>query len=50
MPNGFVYAYALNTTPSLDTVGEIQDALIAIGNSQQNWPAHDLFLQYYPEP
>lgn len=49
MPNGFIYAYAVNASPDTG-IAEIENALIAIGQTQQNWPAHDLFPQYFPEP
>jgi len=52
LPNGFVYAFGMNTAPSTNstTVADFENILIAIGNHQQNWPAQDLFPQYYPEP
>jgi len=50
LPTGYIYAFALNTTPDPSIVTELENFLYTTVTTQQNWPDHDLFPQYYPEP
>jgi CubicO group peptidase (beta-lactamase class C family) len=48
--DGYLFAFVFNATPDNDTfINAVYDVLVRLGQTQTNWPSHDLFPQFYSE-